>query len=271
MRFQTSSGTRAARSGDSSSARRRAETGHSLARKVGDASAQELLILGESRAHPANLVHRPAGSNMAKRRRRSARGAEGGRTLGPRARATRERLLEATAALLRERGLRGASVAEIARRAGTSAATFYQYFEGVDAATLDLVHRAGEGVPPLLEIARGSFAGEEGVARARNLVTRFLDLWDAHHAVLRIRDHAAEEGDRRFRRERREAIRPLLDALAARVPPQPGDGFHPAVAAAAIATVLESAGAHHRELAALGIPRDALIETSARLLVETLS
>jgi AcrR family transcriptional regulator len=208
---------------------------------------------------------------MAKRPRRSGGAPEPGRILGPRARATRERLLDATAALLRERGLRGASVAEIARRAGTSAATFYQYFAGVDAATLELVHRAGEGLPLLLEGARGSFAGAEGLARARALVRRFLDLWDEHHAVLRIRDHAAEEGDRRFRRERREALRPLLDALAAQVPRQAGDGFHPAVAAAAVATVLESAGAHHRELAALGIPRDALIETSARLLVDTLT
>jgi len=162
-------------------------------------------------------------------------------------------------------------VAEIARRAGTSAATFYQYFASVDAATLELVHRAGAGLPLLLEGARGSFAGAEGLARARALVRRFLDLWDEHHAVLRIRDHAAEEGDRRFRRERREALRPLLDALAAQVPAQAGEGFHPAVAAAAVATVLESAGAHHRELAALGIPRDALIETSARLLVDTLT
>jgi AcrR family transcriptional regulator len=192
---------------------------------------------------------------MAQRRTRRGGKDEPPRTLGPRARATRERLLESTAVLLRERGLREASVAEIARRAGTSAATFYQYFEDVDAATLELVRRAGESLPGLLEEARGSFAGEAGLARARALVTRFFDLWDAHHAVLRIRDHAAEEGDRRFQRERRDA----------------GDGPHPMAAASALATVLESAGAHHRALATLGIPRDALIETSARLLVDTLA
>jgi AcrR family transcriptional regulator len=208
---------------------------------------------------------------MAQRRSRRAGKDEPRRSLGPRARATRERLLEATAALLRERGLRGASVAEIARRAGTSAATFYQYFEDVDAATLELVRRAREAVPALLEEARGSFAGEAGLARARSLATRFFDLWDTHHAVLRIRDHAAEEGDRRFQRERRDAVRPLLEALAAHVRADAGDGLHPMAAASALATVLESAGAHHRALATLGIPREALIETSARLLVDTLA
>ena len=205
---------------------------------------------------------------MAGSRSRDRTPNDAGRALGPRARATRERLLAVTDALLAERGLRGASVAEIARRAGTSAATFYQYFPGVDAATLELARRTAPGMPAILEAARGSFAGAEGLVRARDLVTRFVDLWDAHHPVLRIRNHAAEEGDRRFRRERREAFRPLLDTLLAQLPPPDGTGYHPAAAAAALAIVLEVAGAYHRELATLGIPRDALIETCARIFVE---
>lgn len=198
------------------------------------------------------------------------------RPLGPRALRTRRRLLDAAGELLRERGLRGVSVVEIARKAGTSPAAFYQYFDGVEQATLELAEEAAAaGMPQILEQLRGPFAGAAGLENARGLVRRFLDLWDAHHAVLRIRNHAAEEGDRRFRRVRRAALRPLLEALAAqlggRASEAGGDGFHPYAAAAALATVLESAGAYHRELEFFGVGREALIETSARILVDTLS
>jgi hypothetical protein len=115
--------------------------------------------------------------------------------------------------------------------------------------------------------------GPGGLANARALVARFVDLWDSHHAALRTRNHAAEEGARAFRRKRREALRPLLDALAARLgagsASAPDAAFHPYAAAAALETVLESAGAHHRELEFFGIDRDSLIETTARLLVDT--
>jgi AcrR family transcriptional regulator len=190
------------------------------------------------------------------------------RSLGARALRTRRRLLDAAAELLRERGMRGVSVVEIARKAGTSPAAFYQYFGGVEEATLELAREAAAGMPEVLELAAGPFTGDEGLERARSLVRRFLDLWDEHRAVLRIRNHEAEEGDRRFRRARREALRPLLDALAAQA--GGGSAIHPYAAAAALATILESAGAYHRELEHFEIGREALIETSARILVDTL-
>lgn len=197
------------------------------------------------------------------------------RKLGPRALRTRRRLLDATAELLRERGLRGASVVEIARRAGTSPASFYQYFAGVEAASLELASEASSGLPAILERLGGPLEGAEGLANARALVAAFLDLWDGHHAVLRVRNYAAEEGAHAFRRKRRQALRPLLEALAQRLDGARGGtahaGFHPYAAAAALATVLESAGAYHRELGYFGIDRDALIETSARILVDTVA
>jgi AcrR family transcriptional regulator len=195
------------------------------------------------------------------------------RPLGPRALRTRRRLLDATAELLRERGLRGASVVEIARRARTSPASFYQYFSGVEQATLELAEEAAAGMPEIARLLELPWDGPAGLANARALVARFLDLWDAHQPALRTRNHAAEEGARAFRRKRREALRPFLDALAARLGAgsgaAPGSAFHPYAAAAALETVLESAGAHHRELEFFGIDRDSLIETSARLLVDT--
>lgn len=192
------------------------------------------------------------------------------RPLGPRALRTRRRLLDTTAALLAERGLRGLSVVEIARRAETSPATFYQYFGDVEAAALALAEESTEELAALLERMPTSLAGPEGLERARGFVREFADLWDRHHAVLRVRDHAAEEGDRRFRSVRRKALRPLLDRLADLLgaPRRVEGGLHPYAAAAALATVLESLSAYHGELAVFGADRDALVETSARMLVD---
>jgi AcrR family transcriptional regulator len=203
----------------------------------------------------------------------AGRGSESaGRPLGPRALRTRRRLLDATAQLLAERGLRELSVVEIARRAHTSPATFYQYFADVEGATLALADEATAGMGEVLERLPARLDGPEGLARARAFVRAFLDLWDAHHAVLRVRNHAAEEGDRRFRAVRRKALRPLLDRLADVYGGSRAGGAgsgHPYAAAAALATILESLSAYQRELELLGVEREALVETSARILAET--
>ena len=62
--------------------------------------------------------------------------AQSGRVLGPKALQTRERLLGATDDLLSKRSLRELRVVDIARKAGTSPATFYQYFRDVEDAVL---------------------------------------------------------------------------------------------------------------------------------------
>src|SRR5262252_8897290 len=101
------------------------------------------------------------GRPMARARAKAERGAgraasarpldQNGRPLGPRALQTRRRLLGATDALLAERPVRDVSVVEIARRAGTSPATFYQYFRDVEEAVLELATAAAEEVPAILE------------------------------------------------------------------------------------------------------------------------
>jgi AcrR family transcriptional regulator len=198
------------------------------------------------------------------------------RPLGARAIRTRRRLLEATAALLGERGLRGASVVEIARRAETSPACFYQYFPSVEDAVVELLDDAAPDMLEIVALLDGPFAGAAGLANARVLVARFLDLWDAHRTVFRVRNHGADEGTLSYRRAWRAALRPLLDAIARRLgadalPSRRANPLHPYAAAAALATVLESIGAHHRELEFFGVGRDDLVETSARLLVDTIA
>jgi hypothetical protein len=53
-----------------------------------------------------------------------------GRVPGQRGRQTRQRLLDATVELLTTTSWRSVKVTDIARRARTSPATFYQYFTG---------------------------------------------------------------------------------------------------------------------------------------------
>ena len=216
---------------------------------------------------------------MAARRRDPSRSSapkavdQSGRTLGPRALQTRRHLLDATASLLAERSVREISVVEIARKAGTSPATFYQYFKDVPEAALRLAEEAAAEMPALVALIDGPWAGRQGLATARTLVDAFIRHWDAHRAVLRLRNLAAEEGDRRFQRARRVALTPVLDHLARRITEfqragQVAKEIHPYAAAAALASILERLAAYHTELEYFGATREHLVETCARILVQ---
>lgn len=202
--------------------------------------------------------------------------AQTGRKLGPRALATRQRLLDAAALLLKERSVLDISVVEIARHAETSPATFYHYFKDVESAVLLLAEQAAEEMPALLEIIDGSWRGGQGLERARALVSAFIEHWDEHHAVLLVRNLAADKGDPRFQKVRRGALKPMLDRLAeviaqARDAGQISPAIHPHVAAAALAAILERLSAHYRELQSFHATRDELVETCARMVYQTVT
>jgi AcrR family transcriptional regulator len=201
---------------------------------------------------------------------------QSGRALGPRALHTRQRLLDATALLLAQQSVRDISVVEIARRAGTSPATFYQYFKDVSEATLRLAEAAAREMPGVVELIDGSWRGRAGLDTARALADAFVSHWDTHRAVLLVRNLAADEGDRRFQKVRREALRPVLEQLARRIEEAQrgarvaGD-LHPYAAAAALASILERLAAYHKELEPLGVTRGDLVETCARIVFQTVT
>ena len=201
---------------------------------------------------------------------------QSGRALGPRALHTRQRLLDATAELLEQRSVRDVSVVEIARKAGTSPATFYQYFKDVSEATLHLAEQAAEEMPAVLELIDGSWRGQRGLDTARAIVDAFVRHWDAHRAVLLVRNLAADEGDRRFQKVRREALTAVLDHLARRIQESQQNGrvaaeLKPYAAAAALASILERLAAYHKELEYFGVTRDDTVETCARILYQTVT
>ena len=199
-----------------------------------------------------------------------------GRALGSRGARTRRRLLDATAGLLETHGIRDLRVVDIARRVETSPATFYQYFRDVEDAVLALASEVGESTAPLLAVLAGPWDADGALDSARALVAGFLDFWDINRAVLRTRNLAAQEGDLRFRDVRNRALEPFTEALAAHVRAAQQAGrvapeLSPAAAGAALVALLERMAAFHRDLEPLGIDRAQLVETTARIICQTVA
>ena len=198
-----------------------------------------------------------------------------GRELGPRALATREKLLEATLAELAICSLRELKVIDLVKRVGTSPATFYQYFRDVEEAVLQLAVRASREMPAVVDLIEGDWRGEAGLERARAIASAFVEHWDRHGAALRFRNTASDEGDLRFLAVRNEAMMPMLTALSRQIVQYRGSGLspdeHPAAAAAAMGAILERLASYHTELENVGVTREGLIETVARIVKKTIT
>lgn len=138
-----------------------------------------------------------------------------GRVPGRRGRATRQRLLDCTREMLATTSYRDVKVIDIAREAGTSPATFYQYFADVEAAILVLAEDMAEQGQHLTEIiSAGSWDSDGAGATALELVDAFLGFWEEHRAVLRVMDLATDEGDGRFQKIRVGLLNGITRALA---------------------------------------------------------
>jgi AcrR family transcriptional regulator len=198
-----------------------------------------------------------------------------GRTIGKRGAVTRRRLLDATAALLHDRGVLDLRVVDIARAVGTSSATYYQYFRDVDEAVLVLAEEIGaRDVEPLAHLLDDPWDAASGLDTARRLVEQYIDMWDEYDAVLRTRNLAAQEGDQRFREARHRTNRPFLEGFAAQMRAHQADGriapeLSPMAAAAALVALIERMAAFHNDLVALGVTRADVIETTARIVFDT--
>jgi len=193
-----------------------------------------------------------------------------GRPLGQRALKKRRQLMDATADLLRKHTLRDLRVVDIARAVGTSPATFYQYFKDVEDVVLQLAEEATAKMPSLTLMFEGEWDGETGLQKAREVVDAFIRYWDEHGAVLRVRNVAADEGDTRFLAMRSQATTPLLSAITKKMEARQ-KSMKPLAAAVAMGAILDRLSAYRKELESLGLSREDIVETSARILHQTLS
>ena len=199
-----------------------------------------------------------------------------GRRLGARAQATRRRLLDATAELLESEGILELKVVEVARKVGTSPATFYQYFANVEEAVLALAEEAGAEIDELVPLVDRPWKGTRALPLARALVDGFIAQWDRNRAVLRTRDITAQEGDPRFRRVRNQSLSRITDRLADRVADNQREGrvsadLSPYAAASAMVAMMSRMAAYHYEFEDRGVSRAAMVETVSRIIFQTVT
>jgi AcrR family transcriptional regulator len=200
-----------------------------------------------------------------------------GRVIGARAQHTRRRLLETTSRLLDERGVMELKVVDVTREVGTSPATFYQYFADVDAAILALAEDAAEDERPLVDHLGVDWAGPDGSTRARTFVDAYMTFWDEHHAVLRIRNLKAEEGDRRFIVARRKANVFMVEAMSDMVREGQAAGRVSAVvdpfgAGSAMVAMVERLLAYQSSMhRGRGLTRERLADTITAIIYQTLT
>ncbi|MFE6412063.1 TetR family transcriptional regulator [Streptomyces sp. NPDC057837] len=194
-----------------------------------------------------------------------------GRIVGERALATRQRLADALAYFLSSQPFRDITVIDIARRAGTSPATFYQYFSSIEDALLLVAHHV---VQESGQLAPDTVAAEGcgGLTAARQLIDRLFDFWQAHQAVIRTIDAKAAEGDVRFVEVRNHLLSTAgtpLDRAMERQGAPAGSTVRPKVLTGALVTLLTSAATHESGFAAWGT-QDELRDCLASLLVNSI-
>lgn len=180
-----------------------------------------------------------------------------GRVPGRRGRATRDKLLKATADLLDKKSYRDLTVVEIAKRARTSTATFYQYFEDVEVALVELARELTDEAPQLVEIIET----EDWL----KLVDAFVDLWERHSAILRVVDLATAEGDLRFRNIRTHLLSQVTDALRDAIVRADGNDVEPRAQAATLVSLLAHVAEHRYGYEFWGIRLDDMRRSTARL------
>lgn len=153
-----------------------------------------------------------------------------GRVPGRRGRATRDRLVACTLNMLQETSYRDLKVVDIAREAGTSPATFYQYFPDVESALVSLVEQmVDEGNQRLTRIVReGDWRLRYAYDTCAELVDGFISFWRDNAALMRVLDLTAAEGDSRFRRMRTKLLNDLTVELADLIRRFRDAGKHPA-------------------------------------------
>ncbi|CAN5833765.1 TetR family transcriptional regulator [soil metagenome] len=170
-----------------------------------------------------------------------------GRVPGRRGRATRQRLLDQTATMLGTSSYRDLKVVDIAREAGTSPATFYQYFADVEAAILVLAEEmVADGHRLSALVREATWRGRSGYDAALRLADDFIAFWEEHQSVLRVVDLATAEGDGRFANVRtgllNETTNALCDAIEAvgRLP----DDVDPMATAGVLVAMLAHVSGH---------------------------
>lgn len=180
--------------------------------------------------------------------------------------------------MLRTSSYRDLKVVDIARAAGTSPATFYQYFPDVEAAILALAEEMSQagGVELSAIVRDGSWKGKAAYDTALALADGVLSFWETHRAVLRVVDLATDEGDDRFHKIRVALLNELTNALAEVIEASSKAGRHPTdldpmAVAGVLVSMLAHVAAHRYGFEFWGIRTDDLQRSMARIVYTTIT
>ncbi|MFJ3337071.1 TetR family transcriptional regulator [Streptomyces sp. NPDC086766] len=195
-----------------------------------------------------------------------------GRVAGRRGQATRQKLLDCLREMLSSSPYRDVKVIDVARKAGTSPATFYQYFPDVEGAVLEIAEQMASEGAGLTDLLEGhSWVGKAGWQTAQELVDGFLDFWRRNDAILRVVDLGAAEGDKRFYKLRMKILNSVNSALADAVAELQSKGrvdkdVNPAAIAGSLVTMLAAVASHQKGFTSWGV-KQAELKPNLALLV----
>ncbi len=193
------------------------------------------------------------------------------RVPGRRGQETRERLLNSTANLLVKTSWRDIKIIDIARDANTSPATFYQYFENLEQAILELAEKLAGDAQHLAELVAGPWKGEQAWSTAYKVIEGFMQYWEANRHIFRVVDLATEEGDLRFRGLRTRALNAITVALSAVITQAQSEfegkpDLDPMATAGVLVAMMVNVAAHRYGFEFWGMKTASLIDSQARLL-----
>ncbi|AZQ72071.1 MULTISPECIES: TetR family transcriptional regulator [Streptomyces] len=182
-----------------------------------------------------------------------------GRVAGRRGQATRQKLLDCLSEMLSSSPYRDVKVIDVARRAGTSPATFYQYFPDVEGAVLEIAEEMAKEGATLTDLVAGrSWVGKSGWQAAEELVDGFLGFWRKHDAILRVVDLGAAEGDKRFYKIRMKILNAVTNSLTDSVKELQSKGkvdkdLNPAAVAGSLVAMLAAVASHQKGFQSWGV------------------
>ncbi|MGW7302538.1 MULTISPECIES: TetR family transcriptional regulator [unclassified Streptomyces] len=195
-----------------------------------------------------------------------------GRVAGRRGQATRQKLLDCLSEMLSSSPYRDVKVIDVARKAGTSPATFYQYFPDVEGAVLEIAEQMAAEGAGLTELLQGrSWVGKSAWQTSQELVDGFLEFWRKHDAILRVVDLGAAEGDKRFYKLRMKILNSVNNSLADAVAELQAKGkvdkdVNPAAVAGALVAMLAAVASHQKGFQSWGV-KQAELKPNLALLV----
>jgi AcrR family transcriptional regulator len=183
---------------------------------------------------------------------------------------TRQRIMAATAQLLRERPLADVRVSDVARVADVAQPNFYTYFASVEDVILALGHEINADHLASF-INDYDWTGADGMVGPRKLIEASLEFWREYGALFSIIGHLADRRRGDFAPLRSRQMRSVYKSFERRIRESQAAGrispkVQPRLASYECIGILGSVGGAYELLTGSGFSHDQMVETTARLL-----